>query len=594
MSLPEPAKKSDDAAALPGARRKIADLESQLEEMAAHLRESEETLEAIRGGEVDAVVVAGEGGRQIYTLTNADRPYRVLIENMKEGAVTLSHDGITVYCNAAFAALVGEPPEYVVGAPFTRFLRPEDSRVFDLLFNSIHGGSVELMLVASGDIPIPAVLSFSPIADNPEGRIVCAIVTDLRERHHLKALERSQAELEHLVEERTASLLRMIEERRRGEESLRQNEKLQVIGQLTGGVAHDFNNVLQVITSGVRLMKSPRVTAERKVALLDAMEQSVNNAASVVSRLLAFGRRQALRPRSFDLNGQLRGLTELLSRTIGSKIEIQVELAPDLWPVSADPNQFEMALLNLAMNARDAMPTGGALILRTHNNTSSSEQVCVTVEDTGTGMSASVRARIFEPFFTTKGPGKGTGLGLPQVYGFAKQSGGDVLVDSAPGQGTRVTVCLPRARGDALALGMDVSDGEGQSMPAIDATGKVVLVVDDNTEVANFAAAMLEGLGYTVQQAGNAPEALARLDAGARVDAVFSDVVMPGQIDGAELASILCARHPGVAVVMATGYSEKLGPLSELPVEVLAKPYRLDDLREALGRALTKVGGGNR
>jgi PAS domain S-box-containing protein len=593
--MPRNAKKEDNAAlATSDAHRTIADLERRLAELQEKLHESEETLEAIRSGTVDAIVVTGDHSQQIYTLTNADRPYRILIEHMKEGAVTLTRDGITIYCNASFATLVGDLPERIVGTPFAGFVPAKELALFNLIFDSSEGGSIELMLSASDGSEIPVRLSLSQISDNLEGRIVCAIVTDLREYQQLKALERGHSELGRLVEERTASLLRLVEQRRRDEETLRQAEKLQVIGQLTGGIAHDFNNLLQVVSSGVALLKAPTLTPERRARLLDGIEQAATNGSQLVSRLLSVGRRQALRPQSFDLNERLRGLTDLLRRTLGSQIEIKIDLAPDLWPVSADPSQFEVALLNLTVNARDAMPSGGTLSLRTHNEASgATEQVCLTVEDTGTGMSPAVRARIFEPFFTTKEIGKGTGLGLPQVHGFAKQSGGDVRVDSEPGRGTRVTLCLPRASADpdassAAVSGTIISHGAESGEAIAGAAGKVILVVDDNQEAAAFAAAMLEGLGYTVRRAGNAAEALAQFDAGERVDAVFSDVVMPGEINGAELAHILCRRCPKVAVVMASGYSDKLDLLRELPVELLAKPYLLDHLAAALARALKR------
>ena len=408
--------------------------------------------------------------------------------------------------------------------------------------------------------------------------------------------ERRAAErLEQLVEARTAALQQEMEERRATEEMLRRSEKLQLIGQLTGGIAHDFNNVLQVISSGVRLLKSDRVSAERKGALLDGMERAARNAAGMVSRLLAFASKQTLKPQLLNANEQLRAMSDLLRHTLGSRIVIETDLAPDIWPVSADPDQFEVALLNLALNARDAMRSGGTLTLRTRNKVSESdsEQVWVTLEDTGTGMPPAVRARIFEPFFTTKGEGTGTGLGLPQVQGFVKQSGGEVIVDSEAGQGTKITLCLPRGTAGAASREAEASRAADSLNPMSGAaitraTGKIVLVVDDNPEVRSFAATMLEGMGYGVRQADNAAEALSQLDSGERVDAVLSDVVMPGEINGAELASVVTKRYPRIAVVLATGYSEQLAALSELDVQILGKPYSMDSLAAALDRGLVK------
>ena len=390
------------------------------------------------------------------------------------------------------------------------------------------------------------------------------------ERHHAETLER-------MVEDRTAALLHEIEERRLAQEALRQSEKLQVVGQLTGGIAHDFNNMLQVISAGVRLLKSPRLTEARKTMLLDGMEKSTDDAAGLVRRLLSVARKQQIDPRPLNLNERLSESADLLRRTLGSNVRVKTNVAPGLWPVLADQTEFEMALLNLAVNARDAMPSGGTIIIRAHNEMSEAagERIRITVEDTGTGMAPAVMARAFEPFFTTKAVGKGTGLGLSQVYGFARQAGGSAAVESEPGLGTTVTLHLPRAREGIAPPGAATSASASVGEAMMRAYGKVVLVVDDNPEIAAFATAMLEGLGYTVRQAANAPDALALLDSGEKVDAVFSDVVMPGHIDGAE-----------VAVVMASGYTDQREQLNALPVEVLAKPYFLDSLAAALDRTL--------
>lgn len=559
------------------------------------LRESEETLEAIRRGDVDAIVVSGDDGPQIYTLTNADRPYRELIENMKEGAITLSNDGLIVYCNASFSTLVEEPCERVVGTSFERFVRTEDRCLFESLLRGDKSSATELTLNHPCTGGIPVLLSMSALPNSPDGRIVCAIVTDLRDRRHIKALERGHAELEQLVEDRTASLLRMVEQRRRDEESLRQTEKLQVIGQLTGGIAHDFNNVLQVVSGGVTLMKSPRISDERKAMVLDAMEQAIKNATEMVNRLLTFGRKQALKPSVFQPNEQLQNLSNLLSSTLGSTIDLRTDFAPDLPLVLADPNQFEIAILNLAVNARDAMASGGTLSLRTFSRIDSdSNLACIAVADTGSGMPSTVLARIFEPFFTTKEAGKGTGLGLSQVHGFAKQSGGDVIAESSPGYGTTITLCLPAASKHLVASAGDSNHSGGN--PGMDGRGsegtraaRTILIVDDNHEVADVSAAMLEGLGYKVLKADNAPDALAYLNAGSEVDAVFSDVVMPGALNGVDLAKRVLDRYSRVALVMATGYSDKMESLRQLDVEVLAKPYNLNELSDALERAWAKI-----
>lgn len=413
-------------------------------------------------------------------------------------------------------------------------------------------------------------------------------------------LRRLNETLERLVEERTAALLREVEERRRAEEALRQGEKMQAIGQLTGGVAHDFNNILQVVASGATLLRHPRLKEERRTVILDGLAKAAENAKELTGRLLAFARKQALQPETFDLNARLTGTCELLRQTLGSRIRVETDFAPDLWPVHVDPNQLEVAVLNLAVNARDAMlPEGGTLTLQTRNavldGTSecvAGEYVCLAVKDTGKGMLPAVLARAFEPFFTTKGPDKGTGLGLAQVHGFAKQSGGDVTIESALSESTTVFFHLPRAT--APPQGGPPKYARETAGAAVQRTaGKTVLVVEDNPDVASFACSMLEGLGYATRCAANAAEALEVLGYEGQVDAVFSDVMMPGPMNGVQLASSLRLSHPHLAVVLATGYSEVLAEWQGSAVaEVLGKPYRLDELAAALERAFATVESG--
>jgi PAS domain S-box-containing protein len=410
-------------------------------------------------------------------------------------------------------------------------------------------------------------------------------------------LRRLNETLERLVEERTAALLREVEERRRAEEALRQGEKLQALGQLTGGIAHDFNNIVQVIASGATLLRDTNMKGERRATILDGLTKAAQNAKELTGRLLAFARRQSLQPEAFDLNARLEGMAELLRRTLGSRIRVETDFEAELWPAHADPSQLEVAVLNLAANARDAMlPEGGVLKLTTRNATleatperAAGDYICLAVKDTGKGMSAALKARVFEPFFTTKGPDKGTGLGLAQVHGFAKQSGGDVAIESTPGQGTAIFFHLPRA------TAAEVEKEERPVRAADPAVGawqrresKTVLVVDDNPDVASFTATMLEGLGYVTRRAVNAAEALSVLEQDLTVDVVFSDVVMPGDMNGVQLAQTVRGRHSRLAVVLATGYSATLAEgRGEAVAEVLSKPYRLDDVVAALERALT-------
>jgi signal transduction histidine kinase/ActR/RegA family two-component response regulator len=405
----------------------------------------------------------------------------------------------------------------------------------------------------------------------------------------------SEATLERLVEKRTAALTREIEERHRAEELLRQGEKLQAIGALTGGIAHDFNNILQVVVSGVDLLRQPGLAEEHRGPLLDKIDSAAESAAILISRLLTFARKQVLQPEVFDLNARLTRIQELLGPSLGPMIRWETNLASDLWPVIADPNQLEIAIVNLAVNARDAMlPQGGILTLGTSNvhletgpERKAGDYVCLCVRDSGSGMSRAVKSRVFEPFFTTKAPGKGTGLGLPQVYGFAKQSGGEVTIESAPGEGTAIFLHLPRPKFNAFAPVrlMEGAEIRGRTPQAVERT---ILIVEDNYDLGSFTVSMLEEQGYATRRASNAKDALEQLDSGLHVDAVFSDVVMPGPMNGIQLADILRRQYPHLAVVLATGYSQALAD-GEQPVtaEVLSKPYRRHELNAALERAFS-------
>lgn len=430
--------------------------------------------------------------------------------------------------------------------------------------------------------------------DGAPAAVLEALTDVTAQREAEAALARQRGELERLVEERTAALLRAAEDRRRAEEAARQAEKLAALGELTGGVAHDFGNLLQVVTSGAALIQRPSVTEARRTEILQGMIQASRSARDLINRLLAFARKQTLRPELTDVGARLGGMSGLLGQAVGAGIEVDTDLPDGLWPVRVDPGQLEVAVLNLAVNARDAMPKGGRLTIRACNvvlepgpERVAGDYVRIAVSDSGEGMPPHVLSRVLEPFFTTKGPGRGTGLGLPQVHGFARQSGGDLQIESAPGKGTTVSLHLPRATASEQAKEAAIDapgEAEGGILPGV---GRTVLVVDDNADVAAFACGLLEELGYATRRASGGAEALAMLADGDRPDAVFTDIVMPGAVDGIELAATLRASFPHIAVVLATGYSERLthGGAPE-GVETLLKPYRPDELAAALGRAL--------
>jgi PAS domain S-box-containing protein len=378
-------------------------------------------------------------------------------------------------------------------------------------------------------------------------------------------------------------------ELQRAHERLAQSQKLEAIGQLTGGVAHDFNNLLMVVGGQTELLRRRLGDDARTARALDAIDTAARRGQDLTRHLLAFARRQRLRPVAVPLATRADGLRELLAASVGSAVTLSVDLPQDLWSVEVDPGELELAILNLAVNARDAMPTGGALSVVGRNVTLSGREANVDiagdfveliVRDTGVGIPADILPKVFEPFFSTKEVNKGTGLGLSQVYGFVQQSNGRVTVASELGEGAIITIYLPRTEAQPLPVERPAAVPE--------ATNLQVLVVEDNPEVADVAAAFLEQLGHGVRVVGNAAAALDLLQGGDKLDLVFSDIVMAGEMDGLQLARHIRERWPDLPVLLASGYSqaaERMG--AEFPI--LAKPYQLADLNRALGAAVAKA-----
>jgi PAS domain S-box-containing protein len=373
----------------------------------------------------------------------------------------------------------------------------------------------------------------------------------------------------------------------RAQEQLAQTQKLEAIAELTGGIAHDFNNMLMVVDGNAQLMKR-RVEHPSDRRALEAIELAAARGESLTRQLLAFSRRQALNPTPVDLGRRLGAVRDVLSSSARGNIELIFDTPAETWPVSVDVAEFELALVNLVVNARDAMPAGGAVTisarnLRLHADDTpdgvSGEFVALSVADNGTGIHPQILPRVFEPFFTTKGREHGTGLGLSQVYGFTRQSGGTVTIASDPGRGATVTMYLPRSKVPAA--------DEPEARPPEEAAqhGETVLLVEDNPEVQAVAASLLEQLGYRVLQTGDAKSALQVLATGEPVDLVFSDIVMPGELDGIGLARRIKQQFPGVAVLLTTGYADA-ADAAEPGFPILRKPYRLAVLARALREAL--------
>jgi PAS domain S-box-containing protein len=400
------------------------------------------------------------------------------------------------------------------------------------------------------------------------------------------------------VVRRVQGAVQDISERLALEEQLRQAQRLESLGQLTGGVAHDFNNLLTVILGNAGMLGEELEGVARLQPLAQVVVDAAQRGADLTQRLLAFARRQALEPKAVDVNRRVGAMDAILRSAIGDHIAIDVQGAGDLWPALVDPMQLDNTLLNLCLNARDAMPRGGRLCIRTGNeqlqdtgegrrrDVKAGQYVVLAVTDTGTGIAPEHMPRVFEPFFTTKEMGKGTGLGLAMTYGFMKQSGGHVEIESEPGRGTTVRLYLPRAAGAASDLQPEVSLSDESATLA--RTGQTIMLVEDDEQVRRLVRHHLLAMGYAVLEAHSGMQALDMLDRGDAVDLLFTDVVMPG-MSGRELVELARAKRPALRVLYTSGYSEdaivhdgRLDP----GVQLLAKPYRRDELARRIGAAL--------
>ncbi len=395
-----------------------------------------------------------------------------------------------------------------------------------------------------------------------------------------RRLQSTLETLEQQVEERTAQL-------RHNEEALRQSQKMEAVGQLTGGIAHDFNNMLTGIIGSLELIRRrlARGRTEDLDSLIDLGVTSANRAAGLTHRLLAFSRRQSLDSKAVQMNTLVLSMGELLQRSLNESIHLEMRLDENLWIAEADPNQLESALLNLVINARDAMPDGGKLLVETSNqvlhrdfteaysNLEPGDYVMLSVTDNGCGMPQSVMSRAFDPFFTTKPIGQGTGLGLSMIYGFSKQSRGHVSIESEIDQGTTVKLYLPRFRGEEMVS--DDKDVE-QSPDALD--GETVLIVEDDPAVRVLVCAVLSELGYAYVEAGDADTALPFLNSTQRIDLLISDVGLPG-MNGRQLAEVGRQYRPGLKVLFITGYAEHAavrGGFLDSGMQMITKPFTFD------------------
>ncbi|MDB5598719.1 MAG: sensor hybrid histidine kinase [Xanthobacteraceae bacterium] len=400
------------------------------------------------------------------------------------------------------------------------------------------------------------------------------------------------------AQEGAVIVYRDVSDEKETERQFRQSQKMDAIGQLTGGVAHDFNNILTVITGTIEILADAVADRPKLAEIAKMVDEAAQRGAELTSQLLAFARRQPLEPRATDVNGLIVDTARLLRPTLGEHVEIESMLSDEAWPAMIDPSQLSTALINLSINARDAMPNGGKLTIESrnvvldeayaaaHSEVTPGAYVMIAVSDTGGGIPAALVDRVFEPFFTTKEVGKGTGLGLSMVYGFVKQSKGHIKIYSEEGVGTTIKLYLPKMSGAADALGL-LADA-----PSIQGGTESILVVEDDTMVRNYVIAQLDSLGYTTHAAANAAEALAMTDDGLQFDLLFTDVIMPGGLNGRQLADEVISRRPSVRVLYTSGYTENAivhhGRLDR-GVALLNKPYRKADLARKVRDVLAVV-----
>ena len=430
--------------------------------------------------------------------------------------------------------------------------------------------------------------SYSPVRDE-SGRVAgmfCACTETTQKVMALRGMRELNETLERRVEAAVAEQLVHQEKLLKAEAALRQTQKMESLGQLTGGVAHDFNNLLSVFAGGLQLLERTAGTSTAPPPrVFAAMRRAIARGTGLTRHLLAFSRRRPVNPESIDVIAHLQGMREMLDGSLGGDIKVEMHFAPETWPIEVDTGEMELAILNLCLNSRDAMPDGGVIGITVENvqvpvdNGPPREVVRISVADSGQGMPPEVKARAFEPFFTTKDVNKGSGLGLPQVYGFAQQSGGDVSIESDVGLGTIVTLMLPRS------LHEPASRPEPSTEPSSKADGARrghVLLVEDDREVSALTCELLGALGFSVTHVTGADAALGALANARHIDVVLSDIMMPGGVNGLQLAREIRRRYPELPILLTTGYVEAAADMEDGEFELLPKPFSLESLAEAL------------
>jgi PAS domain S-box-containing protein len=502
-------------------------------------------------------------------LRESERRFRLLVSGVTDYALyMLDPNGIVTSWNTGAEHMKGYAADEIVGRHFSQFYSEAD-RAAGLPARALSTAMQDRRYDAEGwrvrkdgslfwaNVVIDAIY-------DEQGALVgfAKITRDVTERREAQiAMEKVQSQLA-------------------------ESQKMDALGQLTGGVAHDFNNLLMIVSGHIRTLKKLAAKDPKAIRAAEAIELAAERGAALTRQLLTFSRQQRFNPASISLLEHVESICEVLTSAAGDTVRLVIDIASDTWPVKVDVSEFEIALLNLVINARDAMPDGGVLTIAVENRSfdrgedgaAAKEYVALTVADSGTGIADDVLGKIFDPFFTTKPVGKGTGLGLSQVYGFAHQAGGSVTVESTVGKGTRMTLLLPRANEQPARSEIQEPESDHRG-------SGTVLLVEDNPEVANVTKGLLEEFGYEVRCVADADAALAALDQDATIGLVFSDIVMPGEMDGLGLARAIGEKRPDLPVLLATGYSDAAQKLqTEIPI--LYKPYQLGELSRAVAKLL--------
>jgi PAS domain S-box-containing protein len=508
-------------------------------------------------------------------LRESEQSFRLLLTGVRDYAIImLDVDGHVRSWNAGAAQIKGYTAEEIVGRHFRQFYTDEDRTA----------GEPERALAVAADAGKCEEEGWRVRKDGSRffaGVVIDAIRNDAGELFGFAKITRD------ITAQREAQIA--LNQTR---EQLAQAQKMEALGQLTGGIAHDFNNLLMIVSGYAQLLQS-RLSEPKDVQAIEAIRAAANRGEKLTRQLLTFSRRQQLMPMVVDLRQRIDAVRDMLAPSLRGNIEYISDIEDNIWPVEVDLGEMELALLNIAINARDAMPDGGTITLSARNvvlkpgsaaGPLEGDFVALAMIDTGTGIAADLLQRVFEPFFTTKPVGKGTGLGLSQVHGFAAQSGGAATVSSEPGRGTVVTLYLPRARAG-------LAEGAGDAAaPASEQTQGTVLVVEDSRDVADVTSALLEQLGFRVVRAENAAEALRHLQQGIEFDLLLSDIVMPGAVDGIGLAQICQERFPEIPVLLTSGFSDA-AQTADGRFDILRKPFELAALERAIEVAMNNSNG---